>query len=260
MGEMIYKPLIDKMTWSYSRAKSFDDCKYKWYLKYIQHIHGDSGFFATYGTFIHKIIDLHYKEGLTPKQMQSMYLKGFRDEVTGEAPNDKIFMSYFSGGLNYLKGFEPFPFDLVETEMGVRFSINDIPIVGYIDFLGKDGDDFVVIDNKSRALKPRSFRAKPTKMDEELDSYLRQLYLYSAAVEEKYGKLPTKLCFNCFRTQTFIEEPFDQGAYEDARRWFSAKVAEIAGESEWKPNVEEFKCTNLCECNHACEYYDLIKR
>ena len=40
MGDICYAPLIDDMTWSYSRVKSFEDCPYKWFLKYIVGLHG----------------------------------------------------------------------------------------------------------------------------------------------------------------------------------------------------------------------------
>lgn len=95
--------------------------------------------------------------------------------------------------------------------------MNGVPFIGYIDFLGELDGSLYVVDNKSRVLKPRSKREKPTKTDEELDAYLKQLYLYSAAVEEEYGVRPCKLCFNCFRTDTFIEEPFLDKDYEGAK-------------------------------------------
>ena len=38
MGEVNYRPIIQDMTWSYSRIKSFGDCPYRWFLKYIQPI------------------------------------------------------------------------------------------------------------------------------------------------------------------------------------------------------------------------------
>ena len=52
MGEINYAPLIDDMVWSYSRIKAFVDCPYRFYLKYIRHIHGKEMFFASYGTFM----------------------------------------------------------------------------------------------------------------------------------------------------------------------------------------------------------------
>ena len=57
MGDICYAPLIDDMTWSYSRVKSFEDCPYKWFLKYIVGLHGKRMFFADYGTFMHKLME-----------------------------------------------------------------------------------------------------------------------------------------------------------------------------------------------------------
>lgn len=262
MNTVGYAPLIKDMTWSYSRARSFDDCPYRWYLKYIlfPRKKWDEMFFASYGGFIHKLIDQHYKEGLTPQQMTERYLSGFLTEVCGKAPNPLVFDHYFTSGLKYMQEFEPIPFEPIDTELEVHFCISDIPLVGFIDYVGKEENNLVIVDNKSRALKERSKRAKPTRTDEELDEYLKQLYLYSVAVEEKYGKLPSWLCFNCFRTQTFIKEPFDETAFAKAKEWFVDKVAQITEETKFRPNVEWFKCQYLCECRDFCEYFDLATR
>ena len=233
MGEVNYAPLIDDMVWSYSRIKAFEDCPYRWYLKYIKKFHGKDMFFSSYGTFMHKLIELYHR---------------------------KVFSSYFTGGLQYLKALQPFPYDVVGVEKKVDFVVNGIPFVGYIDFLGRKDDDLYVVDNKSRILKPRSSRAKPTKADEELDAYLRQLYIYSAAVEEEYGKTPKSLCFNCFRDKLFIIEPFKEQAYAESKEWLAKSIGKIREESDFKPSVEFFKCTHLCEMQDMCEYYELMRK
>lgn len=247
MGEINYAPLIDDMVWSYSRIKAFVDCPYRFYLKYIRHIHGKEMFFASYGTFMHKLIETYFKEGKSPRQLTDIYLRDFKKEVVGRAPNKTVFGNYFTGGLEYLRGIHPFPYRPAAIEKKVDFKVNGIPFIGYIDFLGELDGSLYVVDNKSRVLKPRSKREKPTKTDEELDAYLRQLYLYSAAVEEEYGVRPHKLCFNCFRTDTFIEEPFLDRDYEGAKQWLAEMISEIRQESDFKPSCEFFKCTHLCE-------------
>lgn len=297
MGEVNYKPIIQDMTWSYSRIKSFGDCPYRWFLKYIQPIlliqqvfggkrptkadidaayvrseleKDDVGilyaylgierkeqFFASYGTFMHKLIELYYKGEKTPQQLCDMYLQEFKTQVHGRAPNRTVFANYFKSGIQYLRGFKHFPYETVAVEKKVDFSLNGIPFVGYIDYLGKQGQDLFVVDNKSRVLKPRSSRAKPTKTDEELDAYLTQLYLYSVAVEHEYGRLPKALCFNCFRTPILIEEPFKEEAYAASKLWLSERVEAIKGEKEFRPNMEFFKCKHLCEMQDFCEYCEL---
>lgn len=87
MGEINYAPLIDDMVWSYSRIKAFVDCPYRFYLKYIRHIRGKEMFFASYGTFMHKLIETYFKEGKSPRQLTDIYLRDFKKEVVGRAPN-----------------------------------------------------------------------------------------------------------------------------------------------------------------------------
>ena len=110
MGEINYAPLIDDMVWSYSRIKAFVDCPYRFYLKYIRHIHGKEMFFASYGTFMHKLIETYFKEGKSPRQLTDIYLRDFKKEVVGRAPNKTVFGNYFTGGLEYLRGIHPFPY------------------------------------------------------------------------------------------------------------------------------------------------------
>lgn len=50
-----YEHIIDQMTWSYSRIKAFDDCPYRWFLKYIKCEPGSEMFFASYGSFMHEL-------------------------------------------------------------------------------------------------------------------------------------------------------------------------------------------------------------
>ena len=260
MAEINYEPIIKDMVWSYSRIKAFDDCPYRWYLQYIRRLRGKDMFFASYGSFMHKLIELYYTEGKSSRQLCDMYLQDFKSKVVGWAPNKTVFANYFKSGLQYLREIQPFPYNMVAVEKRVDFNLSGIPFVGYIDFLGEKDGELYVVDNKSRNLKPRSTRNKPTKSDIELDSYLKQLYLYSAAVEQEYGKLPIALCFNCFRTPILIQEPFQEQAYAESKQWLANKVQEITQETEFKPDIEFFKCTHLCEMRDFCDYYRLSQK
>lgn len=48
MGDMIYRPLIEGMRWSYSRAHGFNQCKYAWFLKYIHKSEKQERFYTSY--------------------------------------------------------------------------------------------------------------------------------------------------------------------------------------------------------------------
>ncbi len=300
MSGIDYSPIIQDMTWSYSRVKAFHDCPYRWFLKYvqpkrlIQQVFGgqcpsvadvaaayvrdeidreDAGllynylglkrkelFFSSYGLFLHKLIELYYRGEKSTSELYDLYLQEFRQRVQGGAPSETVFSNYFRSGLAYLKSFQPFPYRTVAVEKRFRCKLEGVPLVGCVDYIGERDGELVIVDHKSKILKPRGRRAKPTKSDQELDAYLVQLYLYAAAVEGLYGKLPSALCFNCFRVPLLIEEPFREEAYAESRRWFAGRVAEITKEAVFAPKADFFKCRYLCEMQDFCDYCELSGR
>ena len=110
------------------------------------------------------------------------------------------------------------------------------------------------IYNKSRDLKPRSSRKTPTLKDAELDEMLKQLYIYSVAVYQHYGKYPKYLCFNCFKSGVFIKEPFDINRLEEIVSEFLNKIAIIESSEDFYPRVDYFYCNNLCGFSKSCVY------
>lgn len=65
MGEVSYLPLIEDMVWSYSRIESFNDCPYRFFLKYISKCKETDKFYASYSTtvsYTHILDDLRQRE------------------------------------------------------------------------------------------------------------------------------------------------------------------------------------------------------
>lgn len=252
---VLYKPLIQDMTWSFSRIEAFEDCPYRWYLRYIKQYKESGRFYASYGSFMHKLIERYYRGELSKDEMLMVFLTDFGKEVVGYRPKEATLNKYIDSGIAYLKSFQPFPYKMVDVEVKVEFTIDGIPFLGFIDFLGEDEDgELVIVDNKSRELKPRSGRDPPTRKDKELDEMLPQLYIYSAAVEQKYGRLPKKLCFNCFRNGEFIEEQFDQERYEREKRLVVERVRNIENTEEFPPIQNAFGCFWICGVSEFCKY------
>lgn len=254
---MNYSFIISDMTWSYSRITAYEDCPYRFYLTYIKKTKGVRHFFTDYGSFMHLIIEKFLTGELKKSELVGYYLTNLKRNVIGKAPSQTIFQNYFRQGLAYLSQIEEPDNEVIGVEKKVEFMLDDKNFIGYIDKVSKC-DGIEITDNKSRALKQRSTRKKPTKTDEELDKYLRQLYIYSIAIEKEYGELPKSLIFNCFRTQTTIKEPFDIVAYEDTKKWALNTIDTITKESEWKPNIEWFKCKHLCDVCAECEYFQMF--
>ena len=138
------------------------------------------------------------------------------------------------------------------------FCVDGIACQGIVDLIKNVNGELVLIDHKSRTLKPRSNRAVQTAGDKELDKYLRQLYVYGNIVKDVYKKFPDKLAFNCFRENQEIIEPFQKEKFDEAQKWLSDNVTKIREESEWRPDPEWFKCNFICDMRDSCEYVKYI--
>lgn len=253
------------MIWSYSRIKAFEDCPYRWYLKYV-FFDGkidkvqDQTFFAQYGVFVHKILSYRYSGKITASEALEMYIRQFPREVYARAPNFKIYTSYYNDGLKAVSSGLPFSEDtpvLVEAEL--RWSIGDTPsypFIGYVDFVPMNGDgDIIVVDHKSRKLAQYSTRKTPTKNDRDLDEFFRQLYLYCRPVSEVTGVTPKGLTINSFRVGELISVEYSEGKRDQAEEWAVDKIRKIESEDDFSPDPDWFKCKYLCEMHSQCEYY-----
>lgn len=209
---------------------------------------------------MHDLLARFYSERANRGDLEVRYLTEFAKSVKGIAPNGSVFKNYFSDGLQSIRRLEKPDREVVAVERRVDFFVGEIQMVGIIDCVERDDSGEVfIIDHKSRKLKPRSHRKTSTKSDEELDQYLRQLYLYSIPIQKETGRTPQKLCFNCFRTGAFIEEPFSEKKFEKAKQWVENSVETITAESEFRPDIEFFKCNYLCEMQDHCVYFELSK-
>lgn len=231
-------------------------CPYAWFLQYIKHEKKEPKFYASYGSFVHKLIEEYYKGETKRENLATKFLFGFSKEVEGERPSASIVESYIKKGVDYFENFQDFPFEILDVERKVEFEIEGIPMVGYIDLLGFKDGEYYIIDHKSRDLKPRSKRQTPTENDKLLDKMLRQLYLYSTDIYNNFGKWPKELCFNCYKTGTFIREPFRMEAYDEAVAWAREERAKILETNHFKPHIDFFACKHLCSFSNECCYWD----
>ena len=257
MGDVSYRPLIEDMTWSYSRLNSFADCPYRWFCEYIHQDTPDPTFYASFGSFMHKLIGKYYLGEIDKEDLPMAFLSGFSENVLGDRPSSSTVKKYITAGKAYFDSFEPFPYEVIAIEDDISFDISGMPFIAFVDYLGKTADGkLIIIDHKSRKLSPRSKRLdKPTAKDNELDSMLKQLYVYAHAVYTKYGDLPKVLGFNCFMNGNLILEPFNRRVYMQTLDWVKKQIDEIQNEEDFMPCIDYFKCSYLCGFNKSCCYY-----
>lgn len=254
----MYSLITSGMTWSYSRITTFEHCPYKFFLTYIKPHKQAPMFFSDYGSFVHEILGKYYEGELEKNALVSYYLTNFTRRVKANAPSSSIFQNYFRHGMECLKSVEMPKEKILGIEQRVQFAIEHNPFEGVVDLILQDSQsNLAIIDHKSRALKARSTRGKHTKSDETLDSYLRQLYLYSIPIAERYGRYPTQLVFNCYRSGEIIIEPFREEGLQSAKRWAVETIRQINAETQWEPCIDYYHCKHLCGIHDFCEYYNM---
>lgn len=208
---------------------------------------------------MHSIMQQYLTGVLTKNELVPYYLTHFLTEITGKAPTQKIYQSYLEQGRQYLKALSFPARKILKVEDEMHFEFAGHPFTGFLDLMSEDEDGKLYItDHKSRALKPRSNRSKPTQSDVELDKYLRQLYIYAHAVHSLYGRYPDYLEFNCFRTNTWICEPFSIERMQEVEEWARDLIDRITSESKWNAHLEFWFCKHLCDVAEECEYEDLL--
>ena len=150
------------------------------------------------------------------------------------------------------------PGEIVGIEKEFYFDVLGHPFHGFADLITRENDGLVIYDHKAKALKPYSGRKKPTKTDLELSEYARQLYLYAEATKQSLGEYPKYLVFNCYRVQNFVRLDFDSRNLDETLRWADEMIQKIRTFDAWKPDIDYFKCRNLCGLNDRCDYYELM--
>lgn len=255
---MKYDFIMEDFVWSYSRIGQYEQCPYGFLLKYIKGEKPVKHFFSEYGKLVHEILAEYYKGAESKEKCLTEYIGRFNVIRNLRTPNRKIVTTYFKNGFDYLRNLDDEIKNVTGVEMRRPFCVDGIACQGIVDLIKNVNGELVLIDHKSRTLKPRSNRAVPTAGDKELDKYLRQLYVYGNIVKDVYKKFPDKLAFNCFRENQEIIEPFQKEKFDEAQKWLSDNVTKIREESEWRPDPEWFKCNFICDMRDSCEYVKYI--
>ncbi len=247
-------PLFEDWTWSYSRINLYNQCPYAFALKYLYHEPELSNPYADFGSYIHHIHELFYDGVLKQNELVPYYISHF-DEMNQNMYGDKK-SKYFIDGLNYFEGgIKIVPSSIVSVEKQIDFMVGDYKFIGFIDLLYRNEDGtLTIVDHKSHNLKPRSNRKKPTVSDQELDEYLRQLYLYAHGVHQLGLGSVGALTFNCFRISKTIENRYLKEKEDEAVEWAVSTIKKIEDTSTFIPSGDWFYCNNLCDHRKVCEY------
>lgn len=247
MEEQIYAPLIRDMTWSFSRVSSFDSCPYRWFLHYIKGKREDDTFYASYGSFMHRILADFYSGRLSEDLLSMEFLTHFRKEVKGMRPAASTVEKYVNEGAEYLRS--PFKPDgtVVAVEKRVGFDVNGIPFVGIFDLVTSEKPGIVITDHKSHVVKSKA----------EEDEMMKQLYLYAHALYSTEREFPAVLRFNCFRDGKIIERPFERDEYDRTIGWITDTIRKIEASADFDAEPDWFRCRYLCGYRDLCDEWEV---
>jgi len=246
------KFILDGFEWSFSRINAYCTCPRMFYMSYIQCLDKTGNAFAEWGSFGHYILEKYFRKELEFFELSNIYSSEYEGNVKASfPPNPYVNLNhrYYDVGKEYFDTFEGLfeKAEILGVEEEIHINIDKYKFVGYIDLILRDDKGIIIVDHKSKS----KFKSKKEK-----DEYLRQLYLYSIHIYEKYGEYPYMLVFNMFRANEIIEEKFDITAYELAKEWAVDTIEKIYKDMDFKSSQDDFFCNWLCSCNAHCACSD----
>lgn len=239
---------MSETIWSFSRLNAFHICPLMWKKNYIDEECGEGNAFADYGTMVHNIIEEWINGKLLTWELADEYKKRFMEieHPFPFNPYTDLRENYYKNGYEYFKNFDEFDgYTPLITEKEVIFEIEKYKFKGFPDLVAEDNfGNLVIFDHKSSNI----YKGK------KLEDRIRQLYFYSIPVQIELGKYPDYLIFNHFRKNIHDIHQFNFEQLEKTKKWAIKTIKQIKNCKEFKPNINEFFCTQLCAYRNSCEY------
>lgn len=246
--------------YSHSKLSTFEQCKLKYQMKYIQKLKPDfeKTIEAHLGTCVHDSLEWLYSEVLRGKipSLDQVILK--YQETWGEAYNEEFSIAksgmkeedYFEKGIKFIVDYyfkhQPFNDGTIALEKQVYVELHpEFPhkITGFIDRLvyNKETGEYEIHDYKTA-------NTIPDKDKIETD---RQLALYSIAIKQKYGAdKPVLLTWHYLNQNMQIFSRRTDKQLEELKTKIMDLIKEIELTKEFEANVS--KLCEWCEYNRSC--------
>ena len=237
---------------SYSKLTTFNNCKYGYCERYINHQKGIGNCFSSYGTLVHSLLERYAKGELSAEGLLDAYEWEFDAAVPEPFPTTKYCPDmrklYYEQGVEFLTNFKGYSgLKILDVEEAFDMPLFDWTLTGVVDlvFIEQETNQLVLRDWKSKA----SFKNK-----KEAAEYRRQLYLYSPYIKKKYGRFPDRLEFYLIRKNDIVSAPFSEDDMAEAISWANNTVKEIKECWTYPPSPEAFFCNQLCNHRLTCPH------
>jgi hypothetical protein len=251
-----------KVIYSWSKLNSFyqaqigEGCYLSWKNQYIDGERGEGNYFTEYGLLLHETIEKLHKNQIFPWDIENELNNGICN-FQYSAPFKKMEESYKKALFDF---FDPDTFEeifkdyeILESEEEVLFQIGDITMKGFPDLIAK---------HKKYGLVIADYKSSKVYSSSKLIHNIRQLYIYSIPVYEKYGQYPSKLIYIFPREKEKREYiyDFDPKKLEETKQWVIDTVAAIEKWDKWEPRcktvdtISDFYSNALCGFRNTCNF------
>lgn len=257
----LYKDELDKIVFSYSTLKTYEDCPFAFYLKKIEGESGDTNAHAQIGKYGHEFFEHIFKGEITPDEALAECIEDFEDIVT-EDISEASMQKKYAALCQYLADLDVDNFfkeyEVLGVEKKFNWEIDGHKMIGFADLILKRKSDgkIVLVDHKSAGRLMKKDGKTPLKNQiEYLESYKKQMYMYADAMKKTMGFFPDIIVWNHFLDggiKTIIE--FNQQEYEDAIQWVKDTIEKIYADEEFIENKSYVMCNMLCNYRNTCEY------
>lgn len=248
--------ILEELRYSYSSLSSFNQCRYGFYLTYIEAKERSNNFFGQFGTFVHEIMEKFFKMELESFELLEYYKDNYKKNVFLSPPPypPNMAQNYYKYGYNFFGNFsfERDDYEVLAIEGKYDDALEDIKIVVKPDLVlkNKKTGEAILLDYKTSNIFKQG-----KKIDEDkLNGYIKQTRMYSAFLQ-RHGIKIDKIKIWFIRTDSFIE--VECGDNEIPFSWIKETVDSIKKEEEWHATPSKYFCDNLCSVSKFCSFKNL---
>jgi DNA helicase-2/ATP-dependent DNA helicase PcrA len=237
--------------YSVSQLQTYASCPKKYLYQYVYKIPTTSKHYFDFGTTMHNVLEDMITQ--IPKfSKEALYSKAIsllsQQWISKGYLNAKQEKEYFQLGIESIKKFIDKETELqksgiktISTEEKFILDFENKKIMGFIDRIDKDDKGYCIIDYKT---------SNSTQTQASLKDNL-QLYVYSLAIEKKYGKIPSSVgLWYLIHDQIISIDPSKINS-EELKKTIRETIKEIEN-LNFSAIPSHFSC-KFCDYNQICD-------
>lgn len=255
---MNYSFILDDMRYSYSSATSYETCPGGFKLAYIDAEERDFNAFSDFGNFVHKILEMYFKDEIEIEDMPEYYSDNYGESVKTPFPPYPAGMSenYFNAGLEFFKNFkfDKNDYDIIFIEDFINAVYHGVSLTVKPDLILRDKKTgkYLLVDYKTAKIKSGKSGIA------QLNEYKRQFLLYTQFLWWERDINISKIIIWFIRDQKEVIIDVDPNEAIETVQWFEETVDKIKKEENWNfNNTKEnlFFCQNICSMRSICPMF-----